>query len=106
MLLTTTPTIEGKKISTYYGVVTGETIIGANVFRDFMASIRDFFGGRSGAYEDVLRQAKNTALTEMEREAERMGANAVAGIDLDYETVGQSGSMLMVTCSGTAVRFE
>lgn len=106
MLLTTTPTIEGKKISTYYGVVTGETIIGANVFRDFMASIRDFFGGRSGAYEDVLRQAKNTALTEMEREAERMGANAVVGIDLDYETVGQSGSMLMVTCSGTAVRFE
>ena len=71
-----------------------------------MASIRDFFGGRSGAYEDVLRQAKNTALTEMEREAERMGANAVVGIDLDYETVGQSGSMLMVTCSGTAVRFE
>jgi uncharacterized protein YbjQ (UPF0145 family) len=106
MLLTTTPTIEGKKISTYYGVVTGETIIGANVFRDFMASIRDFFGGRSGAYEDVLRQAKNTALAEMEREAERMGANAVVGIDLDYETVGQSGSMLMVTCSGTAVRFE
>ena len=106
MLLTTTPTIEGKKISTYYGVVTGETIIGANVFRDFMASIRDFFGGRSGAYEDVLRQAKNTALAEMEREAERMGANAVVGIDLDYETVGQSGRMLMVTCSGTAVRFE
>lgn len=106
MLLTTTPTIEGKKISTYYGVVTGETIIGANVFRDFMASIRDFFGGRSGAYEDVLRQAKNTALAEMEREAERMGANAVVGIDLDYETVGQSGSMLMVTCSGTAVIFE
>lgn len=106
MLLTTTPTIEGKKISTYYGVVTGETIIGANVFRDFMAGIRDFFGGRSGAYEDVLRQAKNTALAEMEKEAERMGANAVVGIDLDYETVGQSGSMLMVTCSGTAVRFE
>ena len=106
MLLTTTPTIEGKKISTYYGVVTGETIIGANVFRDFMASIRDFFGGRSGAYEDVLRQAKNTALAEMEREAERMGANAVVGIDLDYETVGQTGSMLMVTCIGTAVRFE
>ncbi len=106
MLLTTTPTIEGKKIITYYGVVTGETIIGANVFRDFMASIRDFFGGRSGAYEDVLREAKNTAMAEMSKEAERMGANAVVGIDLDYETVGQSGSMLMVTCSGTAVRFE
>ena len=106
MLLTTTPTIEGKKIITYYGVVTGETIIGANVFRDFMASIRDFFGGCSGAYEDVLREAKNTAMAEMSKEAERMGANAVVGIDLDYETVGQSGSMLMVTCSGTAVRFE
>lgn len=106
MLLTTTPTIEGKKITTYYGVVSGETIIGANVFRDFMASIRDFFGGRSGAYEDVLREAKNTAMAEMAQEAERMGANAVVGIDLDYETVGQSGSMLMVTCSGTAVKFE
>ncbi len=106
MLLTTTPTIEGKKIITYYGVVTGETIIGANVFRDFMASIRDFFGGRSGAYEDVLREAKNTAMAEMAKEAERMGANAVVGIDLDYETVGQSGSMLMVTCSGTAVKFD
>ena len=106
MLLTTTPTIEGKKITTYYGVVSGETIIGANVFRDFMANISDFFGGRSGTYEDVLREAKNTAMAEMTQEAERMGANAVVGIDLDYETVGQSGSMLMVTCSGTAVRFE
>ena len=106
MLLTTTPTVEGRRIVTYYGVVTGETIIGANVMRDFLAGIRDFFGGRSGAYEEVLRKAKNTALEEMSREAQRLGANAVVGIDLDYETVGGSGSMLMVTCSGTAVRIE
>lgn len=106
MLLTTTPTVEGRRIVTYYGVVTGETIIGANVMRDFLAGIRDFFGGRSGAYEEVLREAKNTALEEMSREAQRLGANAVVGIDLDYETVGASGSMLMVTCSGTAVRID
>lgn len=106
MLLTTTPTVEGKKIVTYYGIVSGETIIGANVLRDFMAGLRDFFGGRSGSYEEVLREAKQTALQEMSNEAERMGANAVVGIDLDYETVGSSGSMLMVTCSGTAVRIE
>ena len=106
MLLTTTPSVEGKKIVTYYGVVSGETIIGANAIRDFMAGLRDFFGGRSGTYEEVLRKAKNTALQEMANEAERMGANAVVGIDLDYETVGSSGSMLMVTCSGTAVRIE
>lgn len=104
MLLVTTNSIEGKKVVQYYGVVSGETIIGANVFRDFMASISDFFGGRSGAYEDVLRKAKNSAMAEMSAEAERMGANAVLAIDLDYETVG--GSMLMVTCSGTAVRVE
>ena len=106
MLLTTTPTVEGRRIVTYYGVVTGETIIGANVMRDFLAGIRDFFGGRSGAYEEVLREGKNTAPEEMSREAQRLGANAVVGIDLDYETVGGSGSMLMVTCSGTAVRIE
>ncbi len=104
--MTTTPTVEGRRIVTYYGVVTGETIIGANVMRDFLAGIRDFFGGRSGAYEEVLREAKDTALEEMSREAQRLGANAVVGIDLDYETVGGSGSMLMVTCSGTAVRIE
>ena len=106
MLLTTTPSVEGKKIVTYYGIVSGETIIGANAIRDFMAGLRDFFGGRSGTYEEVLRKAKNTALEEMANEAERMGANAVGGIDLDYETVGSSSSMLMVTCSGTAVRIE
>ena len=106
MLMTTTPSVEGKQIVRYLGVVTGETIIGANVFRDFLAGVRDFFGGRSGSYEAVLREAKDTALVEMARQAEALGANAVVGIDLDYETVGGSGSMLMVTCSGTAVRVE
>ena len=104
MLMTTTPSVEGKQIVRYLGVVTGETIIGANVFRDFLAGVRDFFGGRSASYEAVLREAKDTALEEMARQAEALGANAVVGIDLDYETVGGSGSMLMVTCSGTAVR--
>ena len=106
MFMTTTPSVEGKRIVRYLGVVTGETIIGANVFRDFLAGVRDFFGGRSGSYEAVLREAKDTALEEMVRQAEALGANAVVGIDLDYETVGGSGSMLMVTCSGTAVRVE
>lgn len=106
MLMTTTPSVEGKQIVRYLGVVTGETIIGANVFRDFLAGVKDFFGGRSASYEAVLREAKDTALEEMARQAEALGANAVVGIDLDYETVGGSGSMLMVTCSGTAVRVE
>ena len=106
MLMTTTPSVEGKQIVRYLGVVTGETIIGANVFRDFLAGVRDFFGGRSASYEAVLREAKDTALEEMARQAEALGANAVVGIDLDDETVGGSGSMLMVTCSGTAVRVE
>lgn len=106
MLMTTTPSVEGKQIVRYLGVVTGETIIGANVFRDFLAGVRDFFGGRSASYEAVLREAKDTALEEMARQAEALDANAVVGIDLDYETVGGSGSMLMVTCSGTAVRVE
>ena len=87
MLVTTTPIIEGKRIIHYYGIVSGETIIGANVFRDFLAGIRDFVGGRSGAYEEVLRQAKETAIKEMEEQAARLGANAVIGVDLDYETV-------------------
>ena len=106
MLATTTPTIEGKRITKYYGIVTGETSIGANLFRDFFASIRDIVGGRSGSYEEVLRQAKDTALREMQDQAALWGANAVVGVDLDYETVGESGSMLMVTASGTAVRIE
>ena len=106
MLLATTPIIEGKRITTYYGIVSGETIIGANVFRDFFASIRDIVGGRSGSYEEVLREAKDTALKEMSEQARQMGANAVIGVDLDYETVGGSGSMLMVTASGTGVVLE
>jgi len=103
MILSTTPTIEGQPIKEYKGVVTGETIIGANVFKDFLAGIRDFIGGRSGAYEKVLREAKETSLNEMSDRAAALGANAVVGIDIDYETIGQSGSMLMVACSGTAV---
>ena len=106
MLLTTTPTVEGQRIVKYYGVVTGETIIGANFVRDLFASVRDFIGGRSESYEEVLREAKNTAIREMEESARKMGANAVVGIDLDYETIGGNGSMLMVTCSGTAVFLE
>lgn len=101
MILSTT--LEDHPIREYRGVVTGETIIGANFLKDFMAGIRDFFGGRSGSYEKVLREAKDTAMREMEDRAEKMGCNAIVGIDLDYETVGESGSMLMVTCSGTAV---
>lgn len=104
MLLTTTPNIEGKSITHYYGIVTGETIIGANVFRDFFAGIRDIVGGRSKAYEEVLQEAKNIALKEMGEQAVRLGANAVIGVDLDYETI--NGSMLMVTASGTAVMFN
>jgi uncharacterized protein YbjQ (UPF0145 family) len=106
MLLTTTPSLEGKRITKYMGIVTGETIIGANVFRDIFASIRDIVGGRSASYEEVLREAKNTALQEMQTRAQEMGADAVIGVDLDYETVGGSGSMLMVTVSGTAVCVE
>lgn len=106
MLVTTTPIIEGKRIIKYYGIVSGETIIGANVFRDLFASIRDIVGGRAGSYEEVLREAKETAIREMEDNAIRLGANAVIGVDLDYETVGGSGSMLMVTACGTAVKIE
>lgn len=106
MLLATTNTIEGKEIIEYYGIVSGETIIGANVFKDFFAGIRDVVGGRAGSYEKVLRQAKDVALQEMEEQARRLGANAVIGVDLDYETVGGSGSMLMVTAAGTAVRYR
>lgn len=106
MLLTTTNTLEGKEIIQYFGVVSGETIIGANVFKDFFAGIRDIVGGRAGSYEDVLRKAKDIALQEMSDQAARMGANAVIGIDLDYETVGSGGSMLMVTAAGTAIRYK
>ncbi len=103
MLLTTTPTLDGRKIREYKGVVTGEAILGANVFRDLFASIRDIVGGRSGAYEKVLKDARNMALDELGEEARLLGANAVVGIDLDYEVLGSNGSMLMVSASGTAV---
>ncbi|MDO4496697.1 MAG: heavy metal-binding domain-containing protein [Bacteroidales bacterium] len=106
MILSTTPTLEGHRIKTYYGVVTGETIIGANFLKDFTASLHDFFGGRSNSYESTLREAKDIAMKEMSQRAAALGANAVVGIDIDYETVGQSGSMLMVSCSGTAVSIE
>ena len=103
MILTTTPQIEGHPIREYKGLVTGETIIGANVIKDIKASIKDFFGGRSGSYERVLIEAKETSLKEMTARAQSMGANAIVGIDIDYETVGESGSILMVATSGTAV---
>lgn len=103
MILTTTPQIEGHPIREYKGLVTGETIIGANVIKDIKASIRDFFGGRSGSYEKVLIEAKETSLREMTERAQSMGANAIVGIDIDYETIGEKGSMLMVATSGTAV---
>ncbi len=106
MIISTTPSLEGKKITSYLGVVTGEAIIGANLFRDIFAGIRDIVGGRSGAYEEVLREAKKNALDELQENALKLGANAVVGVDLDYETVGTSGSMLMVSASGTAVITE
>jgi len=103
MTVTTTPTFESRPIRQYHGVVTGEAIVGANIFRDIMASIRDIVGGRSGAYEHALQGAREIAFKEMQEAAQRLGANAVVGVDIDYETVGQGGSMLMVNVSGTAV---
>ncbi|MFH1197604.1 MAG: heavy metal-binding domain-containing protein [bacterium] len=106
MLITTTNTVEGQKIVKYLGLVTGEAILGANIFKDIFAGIRDIVGGRSAAYERELKQAKDIALQEMTEQARSLGGNAVIGVDLDYETVGQSGSMLMVSASGTAVVIE
>ena len=103
MILTTTPNIDGYQIREYKGIVTGETIIGANIFKDFMAGIRDIVGGRSASYEKVLREAKDTSMMEMIQRAQAMGANAIVGIDIDYETIGETSSMLMVSTSGTAV---
>jgi uncharacterized protein YbjQ (UPF0145 family) len=105
MLVLTTPTVEGKKIVKYLGLVSGEAILGANVFKDIFAGIRDIVGGRSAAYEKELRRAKEIALDEMKEEAKALGCNAVIGVDLDYETIsiGQAGRMLMVSASGTAV---
>jgi uncharacterized protein YbjQ (UPF0145 family) len=106
MLLTTTPGIEGRTIREYKAIVTGETIIGANIFKDILAGIRDVIGGRSGSYERVVREAKDTAMREMIERARQYGADAIVGIDLDYETVGKGGGMLMVTASGTAVTLN
>ncbi|MBA2254350.1 MAG: heavy metal-binding domain-containing protein [Chloroflexi bacterium] len=105
MILTTTPSVEGRQITQYLGVLAGEAILGANVFKDLFAGIRDIVGGRSGAYEEELRKARDIALQELTLAAQQLGADAVVAVDLDYETVGQGGSMLMVTASGTAVRL-
>ncbi|HPE63817.1 MAG TPA: heavy metal-binding domain-containing protein [Methanothrix sp.] len=106
MLISTTPTIEGRHVVKYLGIVSGEAIMGANLFKDLFAGIRDIVGGRSGAYEKELRRAKEMALQDMEEEAKRLGANAILSVDLDYETLGQTGGMLMVSASGTAVLVE
>ena len=103
LCLQRTPQIEGHTIREYKGIVTGETIIGANMFKDLFAGIRDIVGGRAGAYEKVLSEAKDTSMQEMMQRAQALGANAIVGIDIDYETVGANGSMLMVATSGTAV---
>ena len=103
MILTTTSVIQGKTVRDYKGIVTGEAIVGANIFRDFFAGIRDIVGGRAGAYEKELHKAREIALEEMSESARSLGANAIVGIDLDYEVVGKNGSMLMVTACGTAV---
>ena len=105
MLVTTTSTLEGRKIVEYYGICTGEAICGANLFRDMFAGIRDLVGGRAGSYEKVLRDGKELAIEDMCAQAREMGANAVVGVDIDYEVVGEKGSMLMVAVSGTAVRI-
>ena len=107
MIVTTTATLQNRDIAEYGGVVTGEAILGTNIFRDMFAGIRNLVGGRSGAYENALREARETAMAEMEEAARRIGADAIIGVDIDYEniTAGDSGSMLMVSVSGTAVRL-
>ncbi len=103
MIVTTTNAIEGRPVQQYHGIVTGEVIVGANIFRDLFAGIRDIVGGRAGAYEDVLSRAREQALSELRMRAAELGANAVIGVDLDYEVLGSNGSMLMVSATGTAV---
>ena len=105
MIISTTPTLEGRPIRDYLGIVTGEVIVGANIFKDLFANIRDIVGGRAGAYESTLRDARRQAFAELEAEALRLGADAVVAVDIDYEVVGQGGSMLMVSVSGTAVQL-
>jgi uncharacterized protein YbjQ (UPF0145 family) len=106
MILTTTLTIEGKRVTHYLGVVTGEAVLGANLFRDLFAGIRDIVGGRSGSYEKELRKARDLAFEELQETAAQLGANAVVGIDIDYEVLGEKNGMLMVSISGTAVTIE
>ncbi|RMH11147.1 MAG: hypothetical protein D6701_15440 [Gemmatimonadetes bacterium] len=106
MIITTTNTVEGRPAREYLGVVTGEAIIGANVFKDLFAAVRDIVGGRSGAYEKALRGAREDALREMAAEARGRGADAVLGVDIDYEVIGRNGSMMMVTAAGTAVKLS
>jgi uncharacterized protein YbjQ (UPF0145 family) len=106
MIVSTTPSIEGRHIISYKGLVTGEAIIGAHIFKDIFAGLRDIVGGRSEAYEKTIREARETAVREMQAEAQRLGGNAVVGVDIDYEVVGQGGSMMMVSVSGTAVVLE
>lgn len=106
MIITTTPSIEGKTIVEYKGLVVGEVIAGVDFIKDFAAGLTNFFGGRSGSYEGELIEARQSALAEMEARAQKMGANAIVGVDLDYEVLGQGGNMLMVTACGTAVKVE
>lgn len=106
MIVTTTPEIQGKRILQYYGVVTGEAVLGANLFRDLFAGLRDIVGGRAGSYEKELKKARTIAFGELEEEAARLGANAVVGVDIDYEVLGENNGMLMVSVSGTAVRTD
>ena len=105
MIITTTPDVQDKKVRQYLGVVTGEAIIGANIFTDLLAGIRDIVGGRAGAYENALRRARDEALKEMEEEAQGRGADAILGVDVDYEVLGKNNGMLMVSASGTAVKL-
>ena len=106
MIITTTPNIEGKRIKEYLGIVTGEAVVGANLFRDLFAGLRDIVGGRSGAYEKELRKARNMAFEEITEAAQELGANAIVGVDIDYEVLGEKNGMLMVSVSGTAVIVE
>ena len=105
MIMTTTNNLEGKVINQYLGIITGEAILGANIFKDFFAGIRDIVGGRSASYEKELKEAIRSAFSELEEKAFQLGANAIIGIDVDYETIGDTGSMLMVSVTGTAVQF-
>lgn len=106
MIITTTNSIEGRPVKAYRGIVMGEAIIGANIFKDLFAAVRDVVGGRAGAYEDALRSARQEALREMANKAQELGADAVIGVDIDYEVLGKAGSMLMVTSAGTAVELS